>query len=243
MGGVTTERNAEELSDGGCSDGYCNPLSKYLPARAWFMVPCRRLNHTSIEFTQGGYRLTRLHDYHLGDSVNNLCVGEYYPWFGFTLDQTLNLAEFYVALTVLTGSSGRLFNDYKGSFCFVFLLEVIRDEETFPYILRVRDHRGSVSFVFHKILLSNEHAYDMYIVHKPLTDFPQEDMERFSAFFYDYLKGCFTAIKKTWTEPFELLVESQNIVYGYRNGCFFEEQRQENAVKVTEKAEVNYIRD
>ena len=113
------------------------------------------INNEAIDFNltekEKEYILSRLDDeryYELWQ--NSLKIKDDY---GFYLDfylslqregEYLNLAQVYVTLKSICGESGRFFDDWKGSFSFPFLLEIIKLGKTYPkYLLDIYDFRGS----------------------------------------------------------------------------------------------------
>lgn len=184
----------------------------------------------NIEFNGKHYRLFRLDDsqyYELWK--NSLAIADDY---GFYLNlyfylrdksSSLNLAQVYVALEKLCGSSGKFFDDWKGSFSFPFFLEVSKAGQKFDYLLDIYDHRGSLYFGIRKQLKPDD-SYDARIIHQPFPEeFSRQDINEFISYFYGYLQGYFATIKGSYEQFFCKRVDSNCILFGFKDGIFFEE--------------------
>jgi len=185
----------------------------------------------NIEFRGNHYTLERLDDrkyYELWK--NSLAIADDYGFYlHFYLDlerqggENLNLAQIYVALEKLCGESGKSFDDWKGSFSFPFFLKVSKGGQNFDYLLKIYDHRGSVYFGIHK-QLQPDHSYDTRVVHQPFPEeFSRQEINEFICYFYGYLQGYFEEIKSSYSQFFYKVVDSNCIIFGYKNGNFFEE--------------------
>lgn len=136
---------------------------------------------------------------------------------------TLPLA--FVTLEHLFGKTSNWFDDWKGSFSFPLLLVVKKSQGNFTYILRVYDHRGSLSFSFYRVLENGANGYDTDIYREPFElEFSREEINQFISYFYGYLIGCSTWVSKLQKQSFIKKIDSNHILYGYQDGEFFEKQ-------------------
>jgi hypothetical protein len=142
-------------------------------------------------------------------------------------EKRLSLPKAYVALKTLFGASGDDFDDWKGSFVFSFFLKVTKGDQSFAYLLSVRDHRCSIEFDIYK-LAPPEAGYDSRLYHEPFEDeFSRAEIDHFIVYLYGYLVGFFEAVSERYDEPFFKRVDSQSVLYGFQDGRFFEEQYHE----------------
>ena len=189
----------------------------------------------NIDFRGNHYTLKRLDEHKYYELwKNSLAIADdygFYLQFYLYLEQqgeSLNLAQIYVTLEKLGGESGKFFDDWKGSFSFPFFLEVIKNGHKFDYLLNIYDHRGSVYFGIRKQLQPQD-SYDARVIHQPFPEeFSQEDINEFISYFYGYLQGYFEEIKSSYSQFFYKVIDSNFILFGYKNGEFFEEHYDEN---------------
>jgi len=139
--------------------------------------------------------------------------------------ERLGLAEAYLALTQLAGPSGRCFDDSKSSFSFPFLLEGPRIPANRPYLLEVRDYRGSLEFPVRKVVDADDPRLLDGLIHAPFADeFSDEENEELVTFLSGYLMGFWNAIRHRVHDPFLKRVDSNLILYGCCDGACFAEQ-------------------
>lgn len=178
------------------------------------------------------YRLTRLMDDEYVEYHRNSMPIEDNSFFEFMLithleekGELLKFSEVYVALQQLCGRSSKIYDDWKSSFSFPFLFEIHKEENVFPYLLTIRNFRSSLEFKFRRILDPDDKQYDRDVIHEPFEDeFSAEDIHKFLTFFHGYLEGYFSVIKKHYDTFFFKRVDSNLILFGYKNNEFFEEQ-------------------
>ena len=134
----------------------------------------------------------------------------------------LNLAEFRFVMEHFCGASGVLYDDYKESFSFPFAVTITKDDQTYPYVLNICDWRGSLEFAFRKIVAREEEANG--VVRPPFPEFSQGDIREFIAHFYGFMIGYFESASKMMANPpaYVAQIASSCIVYGYKDGRFFE---------------------
>jgi hypothetical protein len=133
--------------------------------------------------------------------------------------------HYYMALKDLFGESDDLYDDYKCSFGFLFLLQI----EEAHYTLNLTDTKGCFSFYFRKLLITPNEA-EQYreipkdIIHKPFNDFQKEDIRAFIKVFFGYLLSYIFAHEENYSEEFIRYQNYDFCIYGYRDGTFFVDQ-------------------
>lgn len=143
--------------------------------------------------------------------------------------ERLTLPKAFVTLEHLFGQTMSFFDEWKGSFAFPILVELNKENGQFYYILKVFDHRGTLSFTWYRIVETGIDDYDINIYRDPFElEFSQEEMNKFLSYFYGYLIGSSRILKKVPPSPFLKKVNSNLIIYGYRDGEFFEEEFESN---------------
>ena len=178
------------------------------------------------------YTLTRLDDgtYH-NLWQNSLAIEDDY---GFYMTfarlmaregRKLNFAQMYVALKELCGESSNIFDNWKSSFLFPFLLEVAKADRQSRYLFRFYNYRDSWYCGLRKVLDADDTGYDKHRMYQPFEDeFSRDEINYLIAYFYSYLFGFFEAIHDYYDDFFFKRVDSNLILFGYKDGEFFEEQ-------------------
>jgi len=161
---------------------------------------------------------------------NSLAIADdygFYMRFYHFLEQRgdyLNFAQIYATLKSLCGESGKGYDDWKGSFSFPFLVEVKKGEKIFRYLLNIFNYRDSLYFGIRKPLQPDDDKFDRQLIHQPFEDeFSREEINSFITSFYAYLVGFFREIKPSYDEFFFKRVDSNGILFGYKDGQFFQE--------------------
>lgn len=188
----------------------------------------------NIKFRELHYSLKRLNDSQYYDFwKNSICIADdykFYSDFYFCLrqrDELLNLAQIYIALKTLCGESNNFIDKYKGSFSFPFLIEVRKAGKKFDYLLDIYDFRGSLYFGIRKLLQFDD-SYNRGVSYPPFAEeFSRNEINNFVNYFYGYIKGFFEAIQSNYQQFFFKKVDSNGILFGYKDGKFFEEHYDE----------------
>lgn len=137
----------------------------------------------------------------------------------------LTLPKAFLTLEHLLGQSSDFLDNWKGSFNFPLLLVLKKPAGQFFYLFRVHDHRGSLCFPLYRILENGVSGYDLNICREPFElEFSRKEINEFLCYFYGYLSGSAEAVSRLPRLPFLKRVESDLILYGYKEGDFFEEQ-------------------
>jgi len=176
-------------------------------------------------------RCTRLDNReHFEWGQNSLAIADdegFYIGFYHSLERRgdyLNFAKIYATLKSLCGESGKGYDDWKGSFSFPFLVEVIKGGKEFRYLLNIFNYRDSLYFNFRKPLPPNDQRFDRQVIHQPLAEeFSREEINSFIISFYAYLVSTFKAMAPGYNEFFFKRVDSNGILFGYEDEKFFEE--------------------
>lgn len=186
-----------------------------------------------IQLQQNGidyhlWRLTDEEDYTLSQTsipiASDLRFRLKFYFYRSRQEIALNLAKFYVVFKHLFGESSRFFDKWKSSFYFPVFLHVRRENGEFPYFLHLYNHRGVVEFNlfrYYKTMAENE---DRYVYRQPLkSELSRQEINNFICYFYGYLQGRFEAMKDSYNQEFLKRVDSNLILFGYKDGHFFEE--------------------
>jgi hypothetical protein len=136
----------------------------------------------------------------------------------------LTLPKAFLALERLFGKNSDAFDHWKGSFCFPLLLMLEKSQGNFFYMLRVYDHRGSLQMGLYRVLENGIDDYDIYVYREPFElEFSREEINQFICYFHGYLNGFSGTIDQLFLSPFLKCIDSNLILYGYREGDLFEE--------------------
>lgn len=146
-----------------------------------------------------------------------------------TIDDNLNIKvgypHLYAALKYLFGKSTTLYDEYKCSFGYKFLLIINNDSEKMLYLFEFVDIKGGLCYRFSKPLLSRDEE-KMYseksVLREPLDDiFSRKEMASLKKSFLLYLITTFISIKDSYDEEFIRSNPSRRLIYGYKDGSFF----------------------
>jgi hypothetical protein len=178
--------------------------------------------------------LTRLDDHRYAQlEDNSLAIREDH---GFLMDLMLNarrrgellsLGEIYAAFKDSFGESGRCFDDYKGAFSFPFEVTVHKGEALYLYLLNVVNWRGTVEFRFRKVISPDDRGLNRMVVHPPFAaEFSVDEINTVVAYLYGFAQGVIEAFLRLHYpfDEFVKKVDSNLILFGFRQGAFFEEK-------------------
>jgi len=135
-----------------------------------------------------------------------------------------SFSKMYITLKELFGESGKYYDDWKGSFSFPFLIYFQKDEEIFGYLMNVYNIRSSVEFKISKLINADDKQFKRDILHKPFEEFPGEEIICLINYFVGFLTGYFESIKDNYDEFFIKTVKSNLILFGYKDGCYFDNE-------------------
>ncbi len=136
----------------------------------------------------------------------------------------LNLAQLLTILEWLFGETSDLHDHWKGAFFFPTLLTIIKKNGTFYYLIDIYDHRGWLYFRLYRIIEHGIEEQDKQILQEAFNlEFSQQEINYFFSYFYGYLIGCFRILKKiNPVQPFLKTIDSNWILYGYKEEEYFE---------------------
>jgi len=135
-----------------------------------------------------------------------------------------NFSKIYVTLKKIFGESGKYYDDWKNSFSFPFLIYFKKDEEQFVYLMNIFNIRSSIEFSIRKVIHIDDETYKKDVLHDPFEEFPREEINYFIEYLAGYLTGYFKSLEKQYDEPFFKTVESNLILFGYKDGSYFDDQ-------------------
>jgi len=186
-----------------------------------------------VETDDNQYTIIRLNDEQFHKlSQSRLSISDDY-WHLMHLADQENLIYYsfpkmYVAMKLLFGESGEHYDDWKGSFSFPFLISFQKNGLEYEYLMNVYNFRKSIEFRVMKLIPASEKSFDRTVEHKPFDEFPKTEINNVISYFVGYLTGAFEILSLRYDTPFFKVVESENIIFGYKEGCFFEEYYDED---------------
>ncbi|UYO63654.1 AbrB/MazE/SpoVT family DNA-binding domain-containing protein [Acetobacterium wieringae] len=140
------------------------------------------------------------------------------------LHKKLLFSKMFVTLEDIFGPNDEqgIGEGYKCSFCFPFLLRFSDERENLGYLMIVHDLRGAIDYEFAKIIPINENL-DRSKRYSPFEDFTKEEIKYMIKNCYGYLEGWFEGyLEREYDSFFYKTVDSDLIVYGYKDGKFFD---------------------
>jgi hypothetical protein len=184
-----------------------------------------------VQTTQTNYKLIRLNDeqYSLLRRNSVPITEDYLHAMSLEMDRHCifsSLAKMYVALKMCFGESGDCYDDWKGAFSFPFLIYFEKDERSIAYIMNICNIRASIDFRVAKLIHKDDSSFDRTVLHNPLEEFPRSEINYVINFLVGYLTGFLESAKAIgeYNEPFFKSVSSDLILFGYKDGNFFEQQ-------------------
>lgn len=140
-----------------------------------------------------------------------------------------NLAEFYAVFKEIFGESSLCYDDYKGAFGFPFEVEVFKGNAVYVYVLHVINRRGTVDFRFLKVPTSQEERLRRNIYHAPFEEFTGEEINLLILYLHNYVIGGIRILRKFYDEEFVKWNLSELIMFGFRQGTFFQHRYSDRA--------------
>lgn len=140
------------------------------------------------------------------------------------LHKKLLFSKMFVTLEDIFGPNDEqgIGDGYKCSFCFHFLLRFSDEKENLGYLMIVHDLRGAIDYELAKIIPINENL-DRSKCYSPFEDFTKEEIKYMIKNCYGYLEGWFEGyLERKYDSFFYKTVGSDLIVYGYKDGKFFD---------------------
>ena len=126
----------------------------------------------------------------------------------------VGLPGIYAALTVSTGPSSMLFDEWKGAFAFPFRMIVRRGGREHVYLLRLTSYRSMVEPDLHRLLCAGE-THDGRVYHPPFDEeLTASDMWVIVSYIRGFIEGFLKTMPR-WTTPFVKEIPSNLILFGY----------------------------
>jgi hypothetical protein len=160
-------------------------------------------------------------------SINGSIVFDLMAWEAGKKNE-LTLPKIFISLEHLFGqSSDSLFDSYKGSFAFPFLLEVLREEQHFYYLFKIADSKGSIFFTLYRVI-DNHQYWNMssYTSQKPIdSELSAEDIEYLICHIWYTMKQTIGQLLQVPQniQPFYRVIDAVQGIYGFLDGIFFED--------------------
>ena len=130
--------------------------------------------------------------------------------------------KMYITLKDIFGESGSYYDDYKGSFSFPFLISFQKGEKGYEYVMNIYNVRSAIEFNMAKLIHADDKTIERGILYRPFDEFQESEITYVTNFLIGYLTGYFRMIVKGYNEFFFHSVQSNLIVYGYKDGKFFQ---------------------
>ena len=183
-----------------------------------FLIPLETKPVVLWRLTENGYAawftktLPILEDY---GYVFNLLTD--LRWAGRGLD----LPYAYAVLARRFGRSSLHLDEWKHSFTFPFLLVLEHQGQAVRYLMTIVQCRSGLDFRFRRELLGAE-ACDPHAYHPPFpAEFSRDEMNGCVGFLLEYLALTFHTDPDAHAHDFHLIVPSDHIAYGCRQGVFY----------------------
>ena len=166
----------------------------------------------------------------------------FFSFGNYIQENPLTLPKLYTALRYCTGPGDLQHDNYKGSYSFLFELEVQKNSNISEYLYSIYHYRSYIEFSVRQIV-SKTNQQDTFFMHKPNDElFSDSDICYFSEYFCGYLLGFIEGAKYTPT-PFVKGSESNFLLFGYYQDKYFfkkyENSEQYNKAKSKLEIKIN----
>lgn len=138
-----------------------------------------------------------------------------------------SLSKMYITLKTIFGESSRSYDESKSSFSFPFLVCFKKGESEFEYLMKVCNYRSIVEFRIYKLVLPGTKLAKQGGQHEPFKEFPKEEINYFITYLTGFLTGFFHTTGHEYNVPFFKMVRSNLVLFGYKDGRFFDEDYEE----------------
>lgn len=193
--------------------------------------PPKQIKNISIEIQSKNtsYRVIRLNDKQyvmLGQNSISIADDDYFLMSLYSKRKFIfhSLSKMYATLKHLFEESGDCYDDWKGSFSFPFLVSFERNGEEFDYLMNIHNVRSGIEFSLRKLIKADDKNFDVMIRHKPFPEFKIKQINDFLICFIGYLTDYYEANKLDYEAVFYKTVQSNLIIFGHKNGEFFDWQ-------------------
>ena len=158
-----------------------------------------------------------------------------YFYFGLQISKDhLKLPKLYAALYYLTGESDVRHDDYKGSYSFMFELEVQKNNKTSKYCYHIYHYRSYIEFTLYHIVAQDDVRNPQH-VHQPDDElFSDEEICTLSESFCNYAIRQIEEDKYI-PQPFVKFSDSNLLIFGYSKGEYFFKDHEDQEKYIAEK--------
>jgi hypothetical protein len=141
----------------------------------------------------------------------------------FYLDSKFNFSHLYAALKINFGESSTLFDDWKCSFGYPFLIEV--KDNNLSYVFLFTDIKGGIYFNYYKIL-SKPKDRKKYNDLSLIYDSPDDlfDVRRIRIINKSFMSFLKNTNRDDFNEEFIRSNRELMTIYGYKDGSYFIKQ-------------------
>lgn len=168
----------------------------------------------------------------------NECYGFWWNYLNCCDNEQLKatpLAFFLASFECAYGPSGNIYDSYKGAFSFPLAVKILQPNAAIAYLLNVTCWRGSVELYFRKIIPADETRYDMNVIHQPFdNELSERQMHVLTGFLMGFAEGVWETTQRLKDmmkklnpdeesqQDFVKAIDSNGILFGYKDGRFFE---------------------
>ncbi len=220
---INQERQIDQVS--GNEESIIQTINNYKKKEKYIPV---KNSSIEIKTKTNRYKIIRLRDeQYIELRRNSILIQQQYPHFMCMIrsEQLIysSLSKMYTTLKDLFGESGKGYDDWKCSFSFPFLIKFQDKNSEFDYLMNVIDIKGGIEILFFKIVHEDDEKYQRKdMIYEPSEEFAQDEMIYFMNYFAGYLSGYHEMLQHKYNEPFFKTISGSGIVYGYKDGHFFD---------------------
>ncbi|MBY0544424.1 MAG: hypothetical protein K2Q14_02625 [Gammaproteobacteria bacterium] len=130
------------------------------------------------------------------------------------------LAKLYAGLTFLTGDGDSCYDNYKGSYSFLFNLNVKQNSLEGNFIYQIYHYRSYIEFSVNELACRNDPRNPNVYCAPNDELFSNKDITNFSLYFCGYVLGFMKDAKYT-PKPFVKCSDSNLLLFGYAEDEYF----------------------
>lgn len=205
----------------------CSVIKKYSEKKRYMSV-----KNISIEIDIDGriYKLIRLNDdqFYVLNKNSISIIDDYTHLMSLSrVDEIIysSTPKMYITLKYLFGEHGDYYDDWSGTFSFPFLIYFQKGKEEFVYLMNIYDIRSSIDFKIARLIEEDDERFERGILHKPFEEFPRQEINYIINYFVGFLSGYFeSCLSNQYDEFFFKIVKSDLILFGYKDGRYFEDE-------------------
>lgn len=195
--------------------------------------------HIKYEITLGVWvRLQRIEDARVfkGFKLIPISNSAFFDYSAHLSKNPLKLPKLHAALTYLTGDSDDCYDEYKGSFSFMFELNVEKSSITSKYLLHIYHYRSYIEFLLYQAVPKDDPRDPEHLCSTDEKLFSEKEIST------TCLGFCNGMIREMEAENYvpDSFVKSSNsnlTLFGYLNGEYFYKNFGEEEEYRTKKAQ------